>query len=171
MAFTRFNYDPCRTAKLNQERTGPGRYIFNTPGPGCQPCFFEDPEIRLQKWGANLRKVPGGHPIDIDSDLIGLTRPLTKSCIAGQYPKKGTVFSQKGEFCTLKAPFTKQSRATHPVWMYRDLEQSNRHPLFLASDYSKSHQAADVPFHSYLNTRILEKDNYKPKIPCPLNYD
>ena len=45
MAFTRFNYDPCRTAKLLQESTGPGRYMLNVPGPGCKPCFFEDPEI------------------------------------------------------------------------------------------------------------------------------
>ena len=80
MAFTRFNYDPCRTAKLLQESTGPGRYMLNVPGPGCKPCFFEDPEIRLQKWGANLRYVPGGTPIDIDSDLIGITRKNTNDC-------------------------------------------------------------------------------------------
>ena len=156
--------------KKLEEATGPGRYILNQPGNGSRPIFINDPQIRVGGWGANLMKVRGGgHPIDIDSDLIGLTRPLTKSCIEGQYPNKGTVYSQKGDFCTLKAPFTKQSRATHPVWMYRDLEQSNRHPLFLASEYSKSHQAADVPFHSYLNTRILEKDNFKPKIPCPFD--
>lgn len=50
MAFTRFNYDPCRTMKSLQEATGPGRYIFNTPGPGCMPCYFEDPQVRLQGW-------------------------------------------------------------------------------------------------------------------------
>ena len=85
MAFTRFNYDPCRTAKLLQESTGPGRYMLNVPGPGCKPCFFEDPEIRLQKWGANLRYVPGGTPIDIDSDLIGITRKNTNDCIISKY--------------------------------------------------------------------------------------
>ena len=32
MAFTRFNYDSCRTAKRLEESTGPGRYILNKPG-------------------------------------------------------------------------------------------------------------------------------------------
>jgi len=165
MAFTRFNYDACRTAKNLQESTGPGRYIFNTPGPGCQPCFFEDPEIRLQKWGGNLRHVPGGHPIDIDSDLMGITRPLMKDCVDHTFPKKGTVYSEKADYCTLKGPFTKQSRVTHPAWMYRDLEQSNRYPTFL----NPQENPGILPFYSYLNTRILEKDNFVPKLPCPLD--
>ena len=70
MAFTRFNYDECRTKKILQESTGPGRYILNTPGNGCKPCFINDPQIRMQGWGANLRSVPGGAPIDINSDLL-----------------------------------------------------------------------------------------------------
>ena len=80
MAFTRFNYDECRTTKILQESTGPGRYMLNTPGSGCNPCFMSDPHIRMQKWGANLMGVKGGHPIDIDSDLIGITRKLTRDC-------------------------------------------------------------------------------------------
>jgi hypothetical protein len=31
MSFTRFNYDPCRTKKLLEESTGPGRYMLNKP--------------------------------------------------------------------------------------------------------------------------------------------
>ena len=58
MSFTRFDYDECRTAKKLQELTGPGRYMLNTPGPGCNLCFYEDPQIRLQGWGANLRGSP-----------------------------------------------------------------------------------------------------------------
>ena len=81
MANTRFNYDECRTAKILQESTGPGRYLLNTPGPGCNPCFITDPHIRLQGIGPNLRTVPNGHPVDIDSDLMRLTRQLTKDCL------------------------------------------------------------------------------------------
>ena len=76
MAFTRFNYDDCRTKKKLQESTGPGRYSLNMPGNGSNPCFFNDPQIRVQKWGANLRSVVNGAPIDIDSDLTGRTRKL-----------------------------------------------------------------------------------------------
>jgi hypothetical protein len=34
MAFTRYNYDECRTKKLLQESTDPGRYVLDTPGLG-----------------------------------------------------------------------------------------------------------------------------------------
>ena len=78
MAFTRYNYGDCRTKKKLQESTGPGRYRLNVPGNGSKPCFFNDPQIRLQKWGANLENVINGAPIDIDSDLTGRTRQLTK---------------------------------------------------------------------------------------------
>ena len=57
MAFTRFNYDDSRTKKKLQESTGPGRYSLNMPGNGPTPCFFNDPQIRVQKWGANLMSV------------------------------------------------------------------------------------------------------------------
>ena len=95
MAFTRFNYDECRTKKILQESTGPGRYMLNTPGIGCKPCYTSDPQARLQKWGGNLRYVPGSHQIDIDSDLIGLTRKLTHDCTNKGFPKKGVVISEK----------------------------------------------------------------------------
>ena len=69
MAFTRFNYDDCRTKKKLQESTGPGRYVMNTPGSGNNPLFIDDPHIRMQKWGANNRYVFNGSLIDIDNDL------------------------------------------------------------------------------------------------------
>ena len=114
MAFTRWNYGPCRTKKLLQQATGPGRYVFETPGNGCAPCYMEDPEVRLQKWGANLRKVPNGHPIDINSDLLGITRLLTKDCINKEFPNKGVIRSYKRNYSTCK-PYTQQSRVTHPA--------------------------------------------------------
>ena len=86
MSFTRFNYDPCRTKKLLEESTGPGRYMLNKPGWGNKPCFFSDPQIRMQEWGTNLRRVPGGAPIDINSDLLGITRPLSKDCSKKEFP-------------------------------------------------------------------------------------
>ena len=131
MAFTRFNYDNCRTQKKLQEATGPGRYMLNVPGNGCKPCFIDDPQIRLQEWGANLRKVPGGHPIDIDSDLLGITRRYMPFCTMAQFPNAGVVTSDTVRYPVCKNPITHQSRATNPPWTTLDLEQSNRYPLFL----------------------------------------
>ena len=164
MSFTRFNYDPCRTKKLLEESTGPGRYMLNKPGWGNKPCFFSDPQIRMQEWGTNLRRVPGGAPIDIDSDLLGITRPLSKDCAKKEFPFAGVVFSMKKEYPTCGEEITSQSRATHPAFLYRDLEQSNRYPLFL-----NPQENVCMPFQNNLNTQLLERDNFTPKIPCPMN--
>jgi len=164
MSFTRFNYDPCRTKKLLEESTGPGRYMLNKPGWGNKPCFFDDPQIRMQEWGTNLRRVPGGAPIDIDSDLLGITRPLSKDCSKKEFPFAGVVFSMKKEYPTCGQEFTSQSRATHPSFLYRDLEQSNRYPLFL-----NPQENVCMPFQNNLNTQLLERDSFTPKIPCPMN--
>ena len=66
MAFTRFKYDNCRTVKSLQQATDPGRWILNVPGNGETPCYMEDPHIRIQKWGANLRT----NTINLESDLM-----------------------------------------------------------------------------------------------------
>lgn len=161
MSFTRIKYDNFQVDKKLQEMTGIGRYILNTPGPGDNLCFFEDPQIRLQKWGANLRHVEDGAPIDIDSDLMGITRPLSKDCKNFKYPLKGINKSETINYPKCKKTITQQTRTTHPSWMYRDLEQSNRFPLF------KNPQAhVFVPFHNNINTRLLERDNFIPEIPC-----
>ncbi len=164
MSFTRFNYDPCRTKKLLEESTGPGRYMLNKPGWGDKPCFFSDPQIRMQEWGTNLRRVPGGAPIDINSDLLGITRPLSKDCSKKEFPFAGVVFSMKKDYPTCGQEITSQSRATHPTFLYRDLEQSNRYPLFL-----NPQENVCMPFQNNLNTQLLERDNFTPKIPCPMN--
>ena len=161
MSFTRIKYDNFQVDKKLQEMTGIGRYILNTPGPGDNLCFFEDPQIRLQKWGANLRHVEGGAAIDIDSDLMGITRRLSKDCKDLKYPLKGIIKSEAINYPKCKKTITQQTRTTHPSWMYRDLEQSNRYPLF------KNPQAhVFVPFYNNINTRLLERDNHIPEIPC-----
>ncbi len=161
MAFTRFNYTDCRTMKALEESTGPGRYMLNKPGNGCRPCFMEDPQIRLQGWGANLRHVPGGAPIDIDSDLHGITRRLMKDCSKAEFPNSGVVLSVKNNYSTCQAPITDQTRATHPPWMYRALEQTRWYPLFLDPQ-----ENVCKPFHNNINTRLLERDYYLAQSPC-----
>ena len=161
MAFTRFNYDDSRTKKKLQESTGPGRYSLNMPGNGTSPCFFNDPQIRMQKWGANLEHVVNGAPIDIDSDLKGVTRKLTKYSQKSQFPNSGVPITQKVEYPICGDALTDESRATHPAWMYRALPQNREYPLFL-----NPQENVCMRFHNNLNTRLLERDNFVPKIPC-----
>ena len=156
MANTRFNYDDARTVKYLQESTDPGKYMLNVPGNGDAKSlhFYEDPHIRQQRWGGNLMQVNGGHPIDIDSHLIGLDRRLAKDCRQFTYDKFAPPV-WKPRYNTKKGGYTSQSRATHPAWLYLDLEQNHRSHLFLDPQ-----ENIKLPFHNNINTRILERDAY-----------
>lgn len=156
MSFTRFHDDPCRIEKQLQESTGPGRYSLNVPGNGVKPCFMEDPFIRLQHWGGNLMT----NPIDLDSDLKGLSRPLNRD----NMPKNGhieqAVNSQKIEYPNC-LPMTEQPRVTHPAWTIRDLEQVDWYTLPL-----NPQENTCMPFANNISSRILEKDYFVAEAPC-----
>jgi len=62
---------------------------------------------------------------------MGITRPLSKDSKELKYPFKGIINSEKAGYPQNKTTITQQSRTTHPSLMYRDLEQSNRYPLFI----------------------------------------
>ena len=155
MAFTLFHDDPARVKKQLQEATDPGRWTINAPGNGTHPGFSEDPYCRLQHWGANLRT----NTIDVQSDLMGLTRNLNRDTINKNIHSDKAPHSAQIEYSSYK-PYTDESRATHPVWMYRDLEQT-KYPLLPLDP--QEHTC--IPFENNLSTRILEKDNFKPKVP------
>ena len=70
MSFTRFNYDEARTKKQLQESISVGLYHLDVPGPGINTPFLEDPHIRLQKWGSNLRT----NTLELENDFRGLNR-------------------------------------------------------------------------------------------------
>ena len=156
MAFTRFHDDPCRIRKQMQEWTGPGRYMLNTPGNGDKPCFMEDPFIRLQKWGANLRS----NTINLDSDLKGLSRSINRDCLQENCYNEQAVKSNAINYPSCK-PTTEQPRAIMPAWTARDLEQVDWYTLPL-----NPQENTCMPFQNNLNTRILEKDYFVATAPC-----
>jgi len=156
MASTRFNDDILRLEKRNQESTDIGRWILNTPGNGVQPHYYEDPNIRLQKWGANLRDV---HPMDVASDLDGRNRPASKYCSHKVYP-----YNSVGEthilynYPTMNA-YTQETRLTHPAWSYVDLPQHRiSHLHFNPQKYT------ELDFNARINTRNMARDNYNKKL-------
>ena len=157
MAFTRFKYDNCRTKKSLQQSTDPGRWILNVPGNGDKPCYMEDPQIIPQKWGANLRT----NTINLESDLRGVNRNLTRDCLGKNEYQKYNVSNQAIKYPTCTQLTTEQSRATNPAWWYRDLEQNHNYILPL-----NPQENTCLPFHNNLNTRILEKDYFVAKAPC-----
>jgi hypothetical protein len=162
MANTRFYYDPCRTKKSLQQSTGPGRYILNVPGNGADPCYMEDPQIIIQKWGANLRT----NTINLESDLLGVNRKIGKDCLGKDSYTSYNVPNSAIQYPTCNNLFTEQSRAIMPAWTARDLEQVDWYTLPL-----NPQENTCLPFQNNLNTRILEKDYHMPFQLTPLCTD
>lgn len=155
MSFTRFHDDDARIKKSLQESTYAEGYYLNTPGNGVKMDFQMDPQLRLQKWGANLCS----NALDVEADFRGLTRKLNKDLITeNQYSKKKA--SSSSYSYRENKPITDESRATHPAWTYRTVEQNRwEHPWINPQDNFER------TFAHNIQTRILEKDNFTPVLP------
>jgi len=156
MAFTRINNDPDMIQKYLHESTGQGRWQIDVPGNGLAPYYYEDPHIRLQKWGANLRT----NSINIDSDLRGLSRSINRDITSKNNYVNNSVNSNENKYPTLSFA-TEQSRTTMPAWTARDLDQTHWNILL-----RNPQENTQIPFTNNLNTRIIEKDNFVAKPPC-----
>jgi hypothetical protein len=148
MAFTRFHDDPIRIKKQVLESTGMGRYQLETPGPTLQTPFLEDPHIRLQRWGANLRT----NTTQLETDFLGINRKLTHDVVLyNQYSPNTSI----PNYTQNEHAIVDESRATHPAWMFRDLEQSR-----WAFSFHNVQEHVEVPFLNNQSTRIIEKDTF-----------
>jgi len=156
MASTNLKSDTHRISRDLELLTELGRYQLSAPGPGSNVGFQEDPFIRIQKHGANLRT----NTINLESNLMGLSQTLNNDCLELNNYKNNKVESSKVTY-TSNRPGTDQSRSTHPAWMYKDLEQVNWSILPL-----NPQEHTCIPFHNNLSSRILEKDYWSPKVDC-----
>jgi hypothetical protein len=157
MANTRFNYDSCRTIKQLQQSTDPGRWIMNVPGNGSNPSYIEDPQIIIQKWGANLRT----NTINLESELLGINKMLSRDCLGKDNYTNFNVSNEAILYPSSRNLYTEQSRVIMPAWTARDLEQVDWYypPL-------NPQENTCLPFENNLNTRILEKNCFERKRHC-----
>lgn len=154
MSFTRFHDDPIRIQKSLDISTFQGRYQLDRPGPGVNLPFQEDPNLRLQKWGANLHL----NTVNLESDLRGMNRYLNRDDVNLNDFKKHSVNTMNMAVYPTVNPFTQESRASDPAWMYRDVEQSKWETPLLDPQAN-----LEIPFLHNVQTRILEKDHFSYK--------
>ena len=161
MSNTRFKYDDCRIKKELQQSTDQGRWVLNVPGNGSSPCYMEDPQIIMQKWGANLRT----NVVDLEGELRGVNRSINnRDCLGKDNYERYNVSSSAIEYPSCSNNITDQSRTTHPAWWYLDVEQPNTQFLPLNPQINTC-----MPFQNNLSSRILEKDYFTPKRDCVVN--
>lgn len=154
MSFTRFHDDPCRIAKQLEESSNVGKYMLNVPGNGSKPIFMEDPYIRLQKWGGNLRT----NIIEIEESLKGLNRKLNRDCLAENNYINFLPNSSSVEYPE-HGMFTEQPRTIMPAWNLRGVK--NREFQYL---HRNPQARIQIPFDNCLQSRIIAVDNFNSKI-------
>jgi hypothetical protein len=156
MSFTRFHDDPARIQKGLEQSTFAGRYQLDTPGPGTQLPYFMDPQIRMQKWGANL----ASDTTNLESELFCLGRNLSHD-----YDKtyiESNLFHGSKQSYPINNNHVLESRASNPAWTYRDLEQVRWETPFINPIIKAN---LDVPFAENISTRIQAKDAFTPILP------
>jgi len=160
MSFTRIRDDPSRIKRELEHITFSERYNLNVPGNGIDMPFQEDPQLRLQRWGANLCT----NTVNIENELFCMNRKLNHDLLETDY-MRNPVETSAIKYNNVN-PFIEESRATHPAWLYKDLEQSRwENPLINPQDNFER------TFNWNIQTRILEKDNFKPQIPVISNIE
>lgn len=145
MSFTRFHDDPARIRKQLQESTRQGSYWLETPGPGFAVPFIEDPHIRLQYWGANMRT----NTANLHTDLLGINRPLTHDIVT--FSSK-TPMNVANVYPIRESVIVNESRSTHPAWMFRDLEQRR-----WDNSFHNVQDHVEIPFQNLVSTRFEER--------------
>ena len=161
MAFTRFHDDPCRIQKYLDETTYVGNYEINVPGNGDKPLFFNDPHLRMQKWGANLSH----NQVELESDLRGQTRGLNRDLIKENnytnYVANNNLY-YVNSYPVNSNEITGESRATHPAWTLRELDSINTPNIPNNFKYLLMDPQENIcrPFHNNISSRIIEKDYY-----------
>jgi hypothetical protein len=104
------------------------------------------------------------NPVEIETALLGINRPLNRDLtIQNQYQNynQGFTIEQKS-YPVSDMNWTEQSRAICPAWWFREREQEDRYyPPF------NPQENVCLPFLSYVDTRIVERDNFKRWETCP----
>lgn len=161
MAFTRFHDDPCRIQKYLEETTNIGNYGISVPGNGLNLPFFNDPHMRMQKWGANLSQ----NQIALESDLRGQTRGLNRDSIKENnyinYLANNNLYYENS-YPVNSNEITGQPRATQPAWTLRELDSINTPNIPNNFKYLLMDPQENIcrPFHNNISSRIIEKDYY-----------
>jgi hypothetical protein len=156
MSFTRISDNDIRIKKQMENQTFVGRYMLDRPGPGMNLSFLEDPQIRMQGFGANLCE----NYVNLESDMLGLTRKLNRDLVDINDFKKNAVISPPMSWGTSQ-PFVDESRASCPAWQFRDIQNDRwEFPIL-----NPQNTGINKEFNDNIQTRILEKDNFKPTYP------
>ena len=178
MSFTRSPYDMCSYKYQLAESVGSGVYQLVTPQNQLIPILPRDPRYIAQKNGVSINK--NTSLIDIDSELIGISRNLS-DCPDRKYmpntnSQTGKVRSgcQSGDKLCVDTTqvmhfadngmWTEDSRLSNPPSTLRGTGW-NRFEWLPMDPQDRVIEPFDYQIHS----KMLSKDNHRPCVPKPMN--
>ena len=171
MSFNRLNYDTCAYKQNLYQSVGPGEYRLTGPPNTEEICFAESPQIRLQYQGVSVPQ--DKHLIDVDSELMNLTRPAT-NCPSRKYIPDGSQ-------CGLVDPRDEEKNKIHGkdcFFTVEDTRLSNPPCTLRGTGWNRwewlcldPQERVLMPFDHNINNRLVVKDNHRPCIPKPLDVD
>ena len=186
MSFSKNIYDKESYKQSINRSVGPGIYRMATPPISCNPCYPYPPSVRLQKRGVSVIK---NKPlIDVDSELSGITRKLSKN-MNGQYvPSCPDSVCESGEVCGQGVVGTcsgqKKEKEQLTVIYYiclivctrEDVDLTNPPCNLRGTGWNRweslcknPQERVEMPFDWNINNRIIVKDNHRPCIPNPID--
>jgi hypothetical protein len=184
MAWSLSSYDVCSYKYQLAQEIGPGVYQLTRPDNQVVPVLPRDPRFIAQTSGVSISK--NTSLIDIDSELIGIGRNLTR-CPDRQYmPDANASFqcgAQTGKVRNGCQPFDKvcvdntevlkfadnglyseDSRLSSPACTNRGVGINRFEWLPMSPQERVLHE-----FDYEINTKLLSKDNHRPCLPNPLD--
>ena len=184
MAFSRSPYDVCSYKYQLAQEIGPGLYQLTRPDNQSVPILPRDPRYIDQSSGVSISK--NTSLIDIDSELIGISRNLTR-CPDRKYMPDGNASfncgAQTGKVRNGCQPFDKVcvdnsevlKFADNGLWS-EDTRLSNPAATLRGTGWSRFEWLPSDPqervieeFDFQINTKLLSKDNHRPCLPRPID--
>jgi hypothetical protein len=183
MALTNSRYDVCSYKYQLAETIGPGVYQLTRPDNQSIPVLPKDPRYIAQSSGVSISK--NTSLIDIDSELIGISRNLSDCPDRKYMPDANASFhcgAQTGKVRNGCRPgdklcvdnsqvlnfndnglFTEDTRLSNPSCTLRGTGWNRWEALPANPQERVLHE-----FDYQINTKILSKDNHRPCIPNPI---
>ena len=198
MSFNRPSYDEGAYKKWIEQSTAPMNYHLGTPSNGdenCEGCYPHPPTIRLQYHGDSVIK--GVPLVDVDSELLGLNRQLSKDpstlyrpCCLDSMQRNGTTCTG-GMPCGTGVTAECSSANTKPWQRPSDVNLKHFKDCMFNQEHTRLSNApcnlrgtgwnrwewlcinpqerVEIPFDWNVSSRTLAKDNHRPCIPTPLD--
>jgi len=183
MALTNSRYDVCSYKYQLAETIGPGVYQLTRPDNQSIPVLPKDPRYISQSSGVSISK--NTSLIDIDSELIGISRNLSDCPDRKYMPDANASFhcgAQTGKVRNGCRPgdklcvdnsqvlnfndnglYTEDTRLSNPSCTLRGTGWNRWENLPANPQERVLHE-----FDYQINTKILSKDNHRPCLPTPI---